>query len=109
MPIGLCNAPTSFQNMMNDVLQEFLDRGVICYLDDILIYSRNEKEHEELVFKVLQRLMDHGLAAEIDKCHFNVREVDFLSYILSPNGVEMSNKTVETIQSWEPPTSMKEV
>ena len=71
MPFGLCNAPASFQNMMNDVLREFLDHRVICYIDDILIYSRNEKEHEELVSKVLQKLIDHGLAAEIDKCHFH--------------------------------------
>ena len=72
MPMGLCNAPASFQNMMNDILRDLLDRGVICYLDDILIYSRNEKEHEELVSKVLKHLMDHGLAAEIDKYHFHV-------------------------------------
>ena len=72
MPMGLCNAPASFQNMMNDVLQEFLDRGVICYLDDILIYSRNKKEHEELVSKVLKHLIDHGLAVEINKCYFHV-------------------------------------
>ena len=109
MPMGLCNAPTSFQNMMNDVLQEFLDRGVICYLDDILIYSRNKKEHEELVSKVLKHLIDHGLVAEINKCHFHIREVDFLGYMLTPNSLHMSKETVETIQSWKPPTSAKEV
>ena len=58
--------------MMNDVLQEFLDHGVICYLDNILIYSCNEKKHEELVSKVLKYLIDHDLAAEIDKYYFHV-------------------------------------
>ena len=57
---------------MNDVLQEFLNHEVICYLDDILIYLYNEKEHEELISKVLKHLIDHGLAAEIDKCYFHV-------------------------------------
>ena len=72
MPMGLCNAPASFQNMMNDVLQEFLDCEVICYLDDIFIYLRNEKKHEELVSKVLKHLIDHNLAAEIDKYYFHI-------------------------------------
>ena len=57
---------------MNEILKEFLDLGVVCYLDDILIYSRNEAEHETLVKLVLQKLMDHDLAAEIDKCLFHV-------------------------------------
>jgi hypothetical protein len=60
MPFGLANAPATFQAMMNEFLREFLDLGVVCYLDDILIYSKNEKEHEELVARVLQRLMDEG-------------------------------------------------
>src|SRR5437763_8392420 len=80
MPMGLTNALAIFQAFMNDILQEFLDQGVIVYLDNILIYSCNEEEHEALVEKVLQHLMDNDLVAEIDKYTFHAWEVDFLSY-----------------------------
>ena len=59
MPFGLVNAPATFQAMMNKILREFLDHGVVVYLDDILIYSKNEEEHIELVKKVLDRLANH--------------------------------------------------
>ena len=109
MPFGLANAPATFQNMMNEILREFLDQGVVCYLDDILIYSKTEEEHEELVHKVLKRLMDEGLAAEPEKCFFHVTEVDYLGYILSTEGVSISPETVQTIMEWEAPKSVKDV
>src|SRR5437763_4368657 len=109
MPMGSTNAPATFQAFMNDILWEFLDQGVIVYLDDILIYSRNEQEHYALVEKVLQRLMDNNLAAEIDKCYFNSQEVDFLGYIISPDGISMANETIRTIQEWTSPESVKDV
>ena len=73
MPEGLTNAPASFQAMMNEILWEYLDQGVVVYLDNILIYSRNEEEHEVLVKKVLQILIDNDLAGNIDKCHFHTK------------------------------------
>src|SRR5213078_2164275 len=109
MPEGLTNAPASFQAMMNEILREYLDQGVVVYLDNILIYSRNEEEHEVLVKKVLQILMDNDLASNIDKCHFHTKELNFLGYIISPEGVKIANDCVRTILDWKPPTSIKEV
>jgi hypothetical protein len=84
MPFGLCNAPATFQRMMNDIMRPFVGNGVVCYLDDIPIYSkRSVEEHRELVGKILQTLIDHGLAAEIAKCELEKEEVEFLEYIVS--------------------------
>ena len=78
-------------------------------MDNILIYLRNEEEHEVLVKKVLQILMDNDLASNINKCHFHTKELNFLGYIISPEGVKIANDCVKTILDWEPPTSIKEV
>src|SRR5215212_3640931 len=75
MPLGLCNAPVTFQEYMNDLLREYLDQGVIVYLDDILIYSDNEDEHTALVSKVLKTLQEQGLTADIAKCIFDAESV----------------------------------
>jgi hypothetical protein len=91
MLFGLCNAPATFQCMMNDIMRRFVGSGVVCYLDDILIYSKGSvEEHRELVGKVLQTLIDHGLAGEIAKCEFEKEEVEFLGYIVSGKGVRMA-------------------
>ena len=75
MPFGLVNAPATFQAIMNKILREFLDHGVVVYLDDILIYSESEEEHIELVKKVLSRLEEHQLAVSVTKSVFHVKSV----------------------------------
>ena len=109
MPFGLVNAPATFHAMMNKILREFLDHGVVVYLDDILIYSRNEEEHIELVNKVLDRLAKHQLAVSVTKSVFHVKSVEFLGYIVATNGVTMSDRKVDSIKNWKPPRSVKEV
>ena len=89
MPFGLANAPAMFQNMMNEILRDMIYLGVIIYLDDILIYSENEQEHVALVKRVLERLLEHQLAIAPDKCEWHRSRVNFLGYIISPEGVEM--------------------
>ncbi len=95
--------------MMNDILREFLDQVVVVYFEDIFIYSKTEEGHEKLVKRVLQRLMDKGMAGKIDKCEFNVKELDYLRYILSGTGVSVSDTVVQTIQEWKAPASQHDV
>ena len=103
MPFGLCNAPSTFQRFMNDSFLDMLDRFVSIYLDDILIYSRNKKEHRKHIQQVLQRLRDIGLNADIDKCEFFVEEVKYLGLIITTSGIKMDPAKVEAIKNWETP------
>ncbi|MCU1441842.1 MAG: hypothetical protein JWP85_2839, partial [Rhodoglobus sp.] len=109
MPFGLANAPATFQNMMNDVLREFLDQGVVVYLDDVLMYSKTREEHRELVGKVLQKLREYNLVANPKKSFFDKTEIEFLGYILSPEGVTMATDKVKSIMEWQTPRSVKDV
>ena len=109
MPFGLANAPATFQAMMNHILRDMLDVGVIVYIDDILIYSNTEEEHTRLVSEVLVRLEQHGLAASIDKCVFHTQKVDFLGYVVSDQGISMAQDKVETILKWASPRNVKDV
>jgi len=109
MPFGLVNALATFQRMMNKILREFLDQGVVVYLDDILIYSKTHAEHVAMVKKVLSRLMVHQLAVSIKKSEFHVKAVEFLGYIVATDGVTMSTRKVDSIRKWKAPRSVKEV
>ena len=109
MPFGFVNAPATFQAMMNTILREFLDHGVVVYLDDILIYSKTMEEHEALVKQVLARLERHDLAVSLKKSLFHVDTVEFFGYTVGKAGVTMSEKKVESILNWQAPRSVKDV
>ena len=109
MPFGLTNAPAVFQYLMNDILREYLDYFVVVYLDDILIYSRNEKDHVKHVRMVLQKLRENKLYAKLEKCSFHQNKVEFLGYIVSEKGVSMDADKVASIKSWPVPKSVREV
>ena len=109
MPFGLTNAPASFQHLMNYHFRDMLDKHVICYLDDILIYSPDLETHRLHVIQVLTRLREVGLFAKAEKCLFHSDKVDFLGFVISPNGVEMDTKKVQTILDWPIPTNLFEV
>jgi hypothetical protein len=108
MPFGLCNAPASFQRFMNDTLRDVgLDVCVICYLDDILIFSENPDDHTRHVRAVLQQLLDAGLYVKLDKCEFNVTETTFVGYHISQQGISMEQAKVESILEWKFPHTVK--
>ena len=109
MPFGLCNGPATFQHFINDTLQEYLDMFCTAYLDDILIYSDNETEHEFHVRTILAKLREAGLQIDITKCAFNVTEVPYLGLIITTKGVKMDPVKVETIINWPCPENVKDV
>ena len=109
MPFGVKNAPGSFQREMRRVLRERLNRGVFVFIDDIIIYSRTEAEHIELIDWVLNALKDKGYFANPDKCQFLRHEVNFLGHVVSRNGVSMQQHKVEAVRQWPVPQSVKDV
>ncbi|RYP29017.1 hypothetical protein DL767_006943 [Monosporascus sp. MG133] len=109
MPFGLTNAPATFQKMVNYVLREYLNIFVICYFDDILIYSNSEKEHEEHVHKVLQALQDANLLVNAEKSEFHKQEVPYLGCVITPGYIKMDPKKIAAVQKWQAPTTVTEV
>jgi len=109
MPFGLANAPSVFQRHHNNFLVEKIDRGVVMYIDDILIYFKTEEEFIELVRWVLQKLTENNLCINIDKCLFHVPAVEFVSFQVGKQGIQMSHKKVEDIVNWPAPRNVKDV
>jgi hypothetical protein len=104
MPFGLTNAPAVFQHMANDIFRNFLDIFTIVYLEDILIYSKNQEEHDLHVYQVLARLREYGLYAKLEKCAFNKSQVEFLGYVISQDGIAMDPSKVQTSLGWQRPS-----
>jgi hypothetical protein len=97
MSFGLTNALAYFMYLMNNVFMDYLDQFVVVFIDDILVYSQNEQEHEEHLRKVLQRLRDYQLYAKLSKCEFWISEVLFLGHIINRDGLVVDPKKVATI------------
>jgi hypothetical protein len=89
MYFGLTNAPAYFMNLMNKVFMEYLDKFVVVFIDDILVFSKNEEEHEEHLRLVLQKLREHQLYAKLSKCDFWLKEVSFLGHVITEGGVKV--------------------
>jgi hypothetical protein len=105
MPFGLCNAPSAFQHMIDSV---FADMVAFCrpYIDDILIHSETQEEHDEHVRRVLERLRERGLYVKAEKCEFDVQETEFLGHVLANGTVRPSPTKVASILNWRPPTTV---
>jgi hypothetical protein len=107
MPFGLCNAPATFQALMNDVLRPFLRRFVLVFFDDILIYSKSWADHLRHLRAVLSALRQHVLFVKRSKCAFGVTSVAYLGHTISAAGVAMDPAKVQAIHDWPVPRSAR--
>jgi hypothetical protein len=109
MSFGLTNAPAHFTYLMNSVFMPELDKFVVVFIDDILIYSKNEEEHAQHLRIVLTRLREHQLYAKFSKCAFWLEEIQFLGHVLSARGIAVDPSKVKDILEWKPPTTVHQV
>ncbi|GKE27314.1 putative reverse transcriptase domain-containing protein [Tanacetum coccineum] len=109
MPFGLTNTPVVFIDLMNRVCKPYLDKFVIVFIDDILIYSRHEKEHEEHLKTILELLKKEELYAKFSKCEFWINTVKFLGHVIDSSGIHMDPAKIEAVKNWASPTTLSEI
>jgi hypothetical protein len=109
MSFELTNAPAYFMYLMNKVFIEYLDKFVVVFIDDILIFSKNEEEHDEHLRSVLQKLRENQLHAKLRKCEFWLKEVSFLGHIFSEGGISVDPSRVKGVLSWNAPQNVSDI
>jgi hypothetical protein len=109
MSFGLTNAPAHFMYLMNSVFMPELNKFVVVFIEDILVYSKSTEDHEEHLRVVLQRLWDHQLYAKFSKCEFWINEVPFLGHVISSEGINVDPSKVCDVLDWESPKSVHQV
>jgi hypothetical protein len=109
MSFGLTNAPAYFMYLMNSVFMPELDKFVMVFIDDILIYSKTKEDHANHIHVVLQRLRDHHLYAKFSKCEFWLDSVKFLGHTISSEGISVDPAKVQEVMDWKPPTSVHQI
>jgi hypothetical protein len=109
MPFGLTNAPAVFMDLMNRVFRPYLDKFVVVFIDDILVYSKSYLEHEQHLRQVLMTLKERRLYAKLSNCEFWLNEVIFLGHIISAEGISVDPRKVEAVLKWERPTNITEI
>ena len=109
MPFGLTNAPAAFMDLMNRVFAEYLDKFVIVFIDDILIYSGSREEHKEHLKIALRFLKEHKLYAKFSKCDFWLDKVHFLGHVVSKEGIAVDPVKIKAVSKWAAPTNATEI
>jgi hypothetical protein len=109
MSFGLTNALAYFMYLMNKVFMEYLDKFVVVFIDDILVYSRSEEEHEEHLHLALQKIRGNRLYAKLSKCEFWMKQVAFLGHLISKGGISVDPSMVQYVLSWNAPMSVSDI
>ena len=109
VPFGLTNAPATIMCLMNSVFSKYLNKFVLVFLDDILIYSKNEEEHAEHLRLTLQFLREHKLYAKLSKCDFYKDIIHYLGNNISEEGTSMHPEKIEAIMNWPTPRNVTDV
>lgn len=109
MPFGLCNAPSTFQAIMNSIFRPYLRKFVLVFFDDILIYSPDWTTHLEHVHTVLQTLRQHQFTVKLSKCAFGLQEIEYLGHIVTPQGVKVDQNKISAMVNWPKPTNVSEL
>ncbi|GKF25121.1 putative reverse transcriptase domain-containing protein [Tanacetum coccineum] len=107
--LSLTNAPAMFMNLMNRVCRPYLDKFMIVFIDDILIYSKTQEEHVEHLRLVLELLKKEKLYAKFSKCEFWLKEVQFLGHVINGNGIYVDPSKIESVKNWKSPRTPTEV
>ena len=109
MSFGLTNSPAFFMYLMNSVFMPELDKFIVVFIDDILIYSKNNEEHAQHLWIVLARLREHKLYAKFSKCEFWLDRVQFLGHVLTPHDISVDPSKVQDVLNWKSPKLVHQI
>ena len=109
MPFGLTNAPVAFMCLMNNVMHKYLDKFVVIFIEDILIYSKSKEEHKEHLKMVLQELREHQIFAKFSKCDFFKDKIQYLGHVVTKEGISVDPENIKAIEDWPVPKDVTDV